>query len=166
MLAGNVLFASNALMCPVNEVLSDHNVDKQMSDSRGEVAYYMADVSNVDTREIKEIYEALEDLSCKFAKCHKISVETLNAMSISSRTYKSLVLAADQVMSRKALVPALLLFRGPCINDHISRRKAFNILHLKGERGAKKSSSAGKLDYQLHYKVFGGTCLFITPCRP
>jgi D-3-phosphoglycerate dehydrogenase len=49
----------------VNEVLGDHNVDKQMTDSRGEVAYLMADVSHVNAAEIKDLYQNLEDLSCK-----------------------------------------------------------------------------------------------------
>ncbi|KAI5289191.1 D-3-phosphoglycerate dehydrogenase 2 [Ascosphaera aggregata] len=44
----------------VNEILGDHNVDKQMSDSRGDVAYLMADVSNVTREEIKDLYERLE----------------------------------------------------------------------------------------------------------
>lgn len=49
----------------VNEVLMNHNVDKQISDSRGEVAYLMADVSNVQLSDIKEIHDGLEGLSCK-----------------------------------------------------------------------------------------------------
>lgn len=49
----------------VNEILSAHNVDKQISDSRGEVAYLMADVSDVQTNDIKEIYDALEALSSR-----------------------------------------------------------------------------------------------------
>ncbi|MCJ1285147.1 D-3-phosphoglycerate dehydrogenase 2 [Xylographa opegraphella] len=48
----------------VNEVLGNHNVDKQMTDSRGDVAYLMADISNVNQSEIKELYESLESLSC------------------------------------------------------------------------------------------------------
>lgn len=48
----------------VNEILADHNVDKQMSDSRGEVAYLMADISNVKEAEIKNLYDSLEMLSC------------------------------------------------------------------------------------------------------
>lgn len=44
----------------------NHNVDKQISDSRGEVAYLMADVSNVQLSDIKEIHDGLEGLSCKF----------------------------------------------------------------------------------------------------
>ncbi|MCJ1310194.1 D-3-phosphoglycerate dehydrogenase 2 [Agyrium rufum] len=51
----------------VNEVLGDHNVDKQMSDSKGDVAYLMADISNVTFDEIKDIYESLESLSCTFS---------------------------------------------------------------------------------------------------
>ncbi|KAH1487860.1 hypothetical protein LV164_004717 [Aspergillus fumigatus] len=47
----------------VNEILGDHNVDKQMTDSRGDVAYLMADISNVDNATIKELYERLESLS-------------------------------------------------------------------------------------------------------
>ncbi|KAI4122061.1 MAG: hypothetical protein LQ347_006639, partial [Umbilicaria vellea] len=49
----------------VNEILSDHNVDKQTTDSRGEVAYLMADISNVNTHEIKDLYESLESLSSR-----------------------------------------------------------------------------------------------------
>ncbi|KAK5689094.1 D-3-phosphoglycerate dehydrogenase 2 [Elasticomyces elasticus] len=49
----------------VNEILGDHNVDKQMTDSRGDVAYLMADISNVNTSEIKELYQSLEDLGSR-----------------------------------------------------------------------------------------------------
>ena len=49
----------------VNEILGDHNVDKQMTDSRGEVAYLMADISNVNTSEIKDLYQSLEDLGSR-----------------------------------------------------------------------------------------------------
>lgn len=49
----------------VNEVLSDHNIDKQMTDSRGEVAYLMADISEVNVAEIKSIYQSLEDLGSR-----------------------------------------------------------------------------------------------------
>ncbi|MCJ1298150.1 D-3-phosphoglycerate dehydrogenase 2 [Hypocenomyce scalaris] len=49
----------------VNEILGDHNVDKQTTDSRGEVAYLMADISNVNTHEIKDLYESLESLSSR-----------------------------------------------------------------------------------------------------
>ena len=50
----------------VNEILADHNVDKQMTDSRGEVAYLMADVSNVNQNEIKDLWQNLEGLSCEW----------------------------------------------------------------------------------------------------
>ena len=46
----------------VNKVLSDHNVDKQMSDSRGDMAYMMADVSNVRQADIQTLYKDLEGL--------------------------------------------------------------------------------------------------------
>lgn len=49
----------------VNEILGNHNVDKQISDSRGDVAYLMADVSDVGTAEIKDISESLEALSSR-----------------------------------------------------------------------------------------------------
>ncbi|KEY67363.1 hypothetical protein S7711_07574 [Stachybotrys chartarum IBT 7711] len=51
----------------VNEILGDHNVDKQITDSRGDLAYLMADVSNVRFEEIKNIYESLEALSSRVA---------------------------------------------------------------------------------------------------
>lgn len=68
----------------MNEIIGDHNVDKQMTDSRGDVssftqrmmserqpanciqvAYLMADISNLDNATIKDLYERLESLSCK-----------------------------------------------------------------------------------------------------
>ncbi len=68
----------------MNEIFGDHNVDKQTTDSRGEVslrpqstylilftdwgtqmAYLMADISNVNTNEIKDLWQNLEGLSCK-----------------------------------------------------------------------------------------------------
>ncbi|PYI10101.1 D-3-phosphoglycerate dehydrogenase [Aspergillus sclerotiicarbonarius CBS 121057] len=49
----------------VNEILGDHNVDKQMTDSRGDVAYLMADISNVDNMTIKDLYERLESLGSR-----------------------------------------------------------------------------------------------------
>ncbi|KAI1106110.1 hypothetical protein F4804DRAFT_302332 [Jackrogersella minutella] len=49
----------------VNEILGGHNVDKQISDSRGDVAYLMADVSDVQTSDLKEISDALEGLSSR-----------------------------------------------------------------------------------------------------
>ncbi|THZ14882.1 hypothetical protein D6C91_07085 [Aureobasidium pullulans] len=49
----------------VNEVLGEHNVDKQMTDSRGDVAYLMADISNVNQRDISSLYNSLEDLGSR-----------------------------------------------------------------------------------------------------
>ena len=46
----------------VNEILGDHNVDKQMTDSRGDTAYLMADISNVKETEIATLYKDLESL--------------------------------------------------------------------------------------------------------
>lgn len=46
----------------VNKVLSDHNVDKQMSDSKGNMAYMMADISNVKQAELDTLYKDLESL--------------------------------------------------------------------------------------------------------
>lgn len=49
----------------VNEILGNHNVDKQISDSRGDLAYLMADVSDVQTSDLKEIHDSLETLSSR-----------------------------------------------------------------------------------------------------
>lgn len=43
----------------INSILGDHNVEKQFSDSKGDIAYLLADVTHVDEAEIKEIYEAI-----------------------------------------------------------------------------------------------------------
>ncbi|KAI0157481.1 D-3-phosphoglycerate dehydrogenase 1 [Xylariaceae sp. FL1272] len=51
----------------VNEILGDHNVEKQISDSRGDYAYLMADVSDVQTSDLREILDSLEALSSRIA---------------------------------------------------------------------------------------------------
>lgn len=50
----------------VNETLGDHNVDKQMTDSRGDIAYLMADISSVKEGEIADLYNELEKLEGKY----------------------------------------------------------------------------------------------------
>jgi hypothetical protein len=50
----------------VNGILLHHNIEKQMSDSRGEVAYLMADISEVKEGEIRDLYQSLEELSCTY----------------------------------------------------------------------------------------------------
>jgi D-3-phosphoglycerate dehydrogenase len=70
----------------VNEVLADHNVEKQMTDSRGEVAYLMADVSNVDQKEIKDLWQNLEDLSCElFYRFIDVNVSHISLARIRTR---------------------------------------------------------------------------------
>lgn len=49
----------------VNEILGDHNVDKQMTDSKGQIAYLMADISNMNTNVAKELYQRLESLDSR-----------------------------------------------------------------------------------------------------
>ncbi|KAL3425618.1 d-3-phosphoglycerate dehydrogenase 1 [Phlyctema vagabunda] len=49
----------------VNEILGDHNVDKQITDNKGDVAYLMADISNVNSTDIKEISDNLNALSSR-----------------------------------------------------------------------------------------------------
>ncbi|ODQ63904.1 hypothetical protein NADFUDRAFT_28004 [Nadsonia fulvescens var. elongata DSM 6958] len=43
----------------VNEIFAQHNIDKQFSDSRGEIAYLMADISDVDQADRKSLYQQL-----------------------------------------------------------------------------------------------------------
>lgn len=50
----------------VNEVLGNFNVEKQITDNKGDVAYLMADISDVQLSDLKEIWDNLEALSCKF----------------------------------------------------------------------------------------------------
>ncbi|CUM48483.1 D-3-phosphoglycerate dehydrogenase 1 [Debaryomyces fabryi] len=51
----------------VNNILSNHNIEKQFSDSRDDVAYLMADISDVDITDIKSLYEQLEQTPYKIA---------------------------------------------------------------------------------------------------
>ncbi len=43
----------------VNAVLSDHNIVKQFSDSKGDIAYLMADISDVGEEEVESIYKRI-----------------------------------------------------------------------------------------------------------
>lgn len=51
----------------VNNILSNHNIEKQFSDSAGEIAYLMADISSVNQSDIKEIYEQLNQTDAKIS---------------------------------------------------------------------------------------------------
>ena len=49
----------------VKEILSDRNVDKQITDSKGDTAYLMADISNVKEGEVADLYKDLEGLKVR-----------------------------------------------------------------------------------------------------
>ncbi len=49
----------------VNTILSNHNVSKQNSDSRADVAYLMADITDVAPDDLKEISDGLEALDSR-----------------------------------------------------------------------------------------------------
>ena len=80
----------------VNEILGDHNVDKQITDNKGDVAYLMADISDVTPTDLKEISDSLEGLSCKYTspryENHILTVS-------SSCSYQNLVLKALHIFA-------------------------------------------------------------------
>ncbi|CDH58955.1 d-3-phosphoglycerate dehydrogenase [Lichtheimia corymbifera JMRC:FSU:9682] len=43
----------------INEIFADHNVEKQYSDSKGDVAYVMADIANVSQEDLHKLYDAI-----------------------------------------------------------------------------------------------------------
>lgn len=43
----------------VNAILGEHNVEKQFSDSKGEIAYLLADIADIGEREVEQIYEMI-----------------------------------------------------------------------------------------------------------
>ncbi|KAL7416916.1 hypothetical protein BDY24DRAFT_207427 [Mrakia frigida] len=43
----------------INEIFADHNIEKQFSDSKKDIAYLMADISNVSPQEVQSIYDAI-----------------------------------------------------------------------------------------------------------
>ncbi|CAO3644001.1 unnamed protein product [Cunninghamella echinulata] len=43
----------------INEIFADHNVEKQYSDSKGDIAYVMADISNVTENQLHSLYDAI-----------------------------------------------------------------------------------------------------------
>jgi D-3-phosphoglycerate dehydrogenase / 2-oxoglutarate reductase len=47
----------------VNEVLAPYNVEKQYSDSKGDVAYLMADIANVNARDVNMLKERISKTS-------------------------------------------------------------------------------------------------------
>lgn len=51
----------------VNNILSNHNIEKQFSDSNGDIAYLMADISNVNQSDIKQIYDELNETEYKIS---------------------------------------------------------------------------------------------------
>ncbi|KAF9433203.1 D-3-phosphoglycerate dehydrogenase 2 [Entomortierella beljakovae] len=45
----------------ITNILADHNVDKQYSDSKGKIAYLMADISDVTPEQIQDIYRRVSE---------------------------------------------------------------------------------------------------------
>ncbi|KAG0326456.1 hypothetical protein BG000_001391 [Podila horticola] len=45
----------------ITNILADHNVDKQFSDSKGKIAYLMADISDVTPDQIQDIYRRVSE---------------------------------------------------------------------------------------------------------
>ncbi|TYJ55663.1 phosphoglycerate dehydrogenase [Cryptococcus floricola] len=43
----------------INNILADHNIEKQFSDSKGDIAYLMADISGVGQEEVEGLYSAI-----------------------------------------------------------------------------------------------------------
>lgn len=43
----------------INAILGGHNIEKQFSDSKGDIAYLMADISGVSHSEVKDLFEAI-----------------------------------------------------------------------------------------------------------
>ncbi|ORX49864.1 hypothetical protein DM01DRAFT_1409317 [Hesseltinella vesiculosa] len=43
----------------INEIFADHNVEKQYSDSKGDIAYVMADICDVTPDKLDSLYEAI-----------------------------------------------------------------------------------------------------------
>ncbi|KAI9340123.1 hypothetical protein BD770DRAFT_399829 [Pilaira anomala] len=43
----------------INEIFAEHNVEKQYSDSKGEIAYVMADISNVSQENLQSVHDAI-----------------------------------------------------------------------------------------------------------
>ena len=47
----------------VNEILSSHNVEKQYSDSKGDIAYLMADIAGVSPSDVNALKEQISKTS-------------------------------------------------------------------------------------------------------
>ncbi|CDS09146.1 Putative D-3-phosphoglycerate dehydrogenase 2 [Lichtheimia ramosa] len=47
----------------INEIFADHNVEKQYSDSKGDVAYVMADIADVSQEDLHKLYDAINSTS-------------------------------------------------------------------------------------------------------
>jgi D-3-phosphoglycerate dehydrogenase len=102
----------------VNGILLHHNIEKQMSDSRGDVAYLMADISEVKEGEIRDLFTSLEELSCKSTSASLCTVElTANLIqhvsvpgSCTRRTVLPRIANKDTRMLRSVLHPRLTSF--------------------------------------------------------
>lgn len=51
----------------VNNILANHNIEKQYSDSNGDIAYLIADITSVSKEDIKNLYEQLTNTPYKIA---------------------------------------------------------------------------------------------------
>ncbi|GAA99161.1 uncharacterized protein L969DRAFT_103892 [Mixia osmundae IAM 14324] len=51
----------------INAILGEYNVERQLSDSRGDLAYLMADIADVDQEGVRAIYEAIQQTPANIA---------------------------------------------------------------------------------------------------
>ncbi|CAB09778.1 putative D-3-phosphoglycerate dehydrogenase [Schizosaccharomyces pombe] len=66
--AARVLFVHRnvpGVLRQVNELFIDHNIKSQFSDSRGDIAYLVADISDCTPGSLEALHQKLESLPCK-----------------------------------------------------------------------------------------------------
>lgn len=79
----------------VNGILLNHNIEKQASDSQGDVAYLMADISDVKEGEIRDLFQSLQELSCK---CRAFSTRRPEILTWNSMYPNESVILGDVCM--------------------------------------------------------------------
>jgi dGTP triphosphohydrolase len=107
----------------VNAVLQDHNVEKQMSDSRGDVAYLMADISDVKEEEIRTLFQSLEGLSCKSSPSSSVLYRDMSGKIFADAEAKP---ASGQEYCTKPLSDSAHEHQGPLVKQIF---RIFTFLH-------------------------------------
>lgn len=121
-------------------------MEKQMSDSRGDVAYLMADISEVKEGEIRTLFQSLEGLSCKSSPSSSVLYgDNLGKIFADTAAQP----ASGQECCTKPLLDSARKNQGPLVKQTYSY---FNFLHAHIQKNVLLNEDSNKRAFNMEFR--------------